>query len=164
MCSPGFLWENSGLPALRGHDAACEMADAWNVRLGWERTKIILHLGVNGDRSGPTLQPFLPRRWQPDLQCRASWSIDAEGRKDQLTGTISTPRRSFRQSRVRWRREPFRSPAELQNLSMPAAQAPFTYAGDVLCLVALVVGIRLGLRYRSVVPVALLVGGGLFVL
>ena len=50
MCTPDFLWENSGLPALRGHDAACEMADAWNVRLGWERTEIeILHLGVDGD-------------------------------------------------------------------------------------------------------------------
>ena len=50
MCSADFLWENSGLPPVRGHDAACAMIDAWAAQLDFASLAIeMLHLAADGD-------------------------------------------------------------------------------------------------------------------
>ena len=50
FCSPDFLWENAGLPPLRGHQAACEMVDMFADKLDFACLTIeILHLAAEGD-------------------------------------------------------------------------------------------------------------------
>lgn len=50
MCSEDFLWENSGLPAVRGHEAACAMVDAWAAQIDFASLDIeILHMAVDGE-------------------------------------------------------------------------------------------------------------------
>jgi hypothetical protein len=54
-------------------------------------------------------------------------------------------------------------PMELLGQHMPPAHIPFTYIGYGICAIALVVAIRLASKYRSFVPIGLLIGAGTLV-
>lgn len=50
MCSPDFVWENSGLPSVQGHEAACAMVDAWAAQIDFASIDIeMLNLVADGD-------------------------------------------------------------------------------------------------------------------
>ena len=50
LCSPDFVWENSGLPAVQGHEAACAMVDAWAAQIDFDSVDIeMLHIVADGD-------------------------------------------------------------------------------------------------------------------
>lgn len=50
MCSEDFVWENSGLPAVQGHEAACAMVDAWAAQIDFASLDIeMLHIACDGD-------------------------------------------------------------------------------------------------------------------
>ncbi len=54
-------------------------------------------------------------------------------------------------------------PSELLDQRMPAAHIPFTYIGYGICAIALLVAIGLARKYRSFVPIGLLIGAGALV-
>jgi hypothetical protein len=54
-------------------------------------------------------------------------------------------------------------PAELLDQRMPAAHVLFTYIGYGICAIALAIAVGLARRYRSFVPIGLLIGAGTMV-
>lgn len=50
LCSPDFLWENSGMPSIKGYEAAASLIDLWSRKIDFAALKIeILSIAGSGD-------------------------------------------------------------------------------------------------------------------